>query len=78
MLIQLALAMSGIPNMYKKKKGCDELLYENMQCYCNQMCSQLVGKHIPMLLFTISWFNDDWLTMSSKESKFGGFFRGGA
>ena len=72
MLIQLSLAMSGIQNMYKKKKGCDELLYENMQCYCNQMCSQLVDKHIPMFLFTVSWFNDD-LTMSSTESKFGGY-----
>ena len=39
MHIQLAIAMSGIPKWHQKKKGFDELLFENMQCHCNQVAS---------------------------------------
>ena len=44
---QLGLAMSEMPKQHQEKKGCDGLLYENMQCYCDQL-ARLVGKRIPM------------------------------
>ena len=39
MQIQWALAMSEMPKQHQEKKGCDGLLYENMQCYCAHVAS---------------------------------------
>ena len=46
---------------YVRKKGYDGLLQENLQCYCDQVASLWVLKHIQISLFRIM-LADWWLT----------------